>query len=250
MSRPVRLILILVLVLVGFPFSQAAAQEGSDAQQRMTQLAQRFASADPVAAPPSTPKPSREVAAPSVPIDAEALPLGTASDPAADAEQQKLAPPLREGWVLSTLASLGVVIALILFARWAYARLGGTPIASSSSNLVELLSRTAVAPKNHVLLLRVGSRILVTADSGSGMRTLCEITDPEEVATLIAATSAARPDSFSRSFGDMIARIGQHTDVNDADGLGTDQSETHCDAASDTLSSLRHRLHAITGGAA
>jgi len=53
--------------------------------------------------------------------------------------------------------------------------------------IVEVLSRTTVAPRSHVVLMRVGTRILVVSDSPAGMRTLASVEDAEEVAELLGA---------------------------------------------------------------
>ena len=169
----------------------------------------------------------------------------------------------RGGWVLNTLAALGVVIALALALRWAYTKLAGRSVGVTGSRAVETLSRTALAPRNHVLLLRVGRRVLIVNDSAHGMRTLAEVDDPEEVAELLAATASARPDSMSTSFNGLLARFtGGHVANSDraatidADAYlpdrrheGGDDREGDVDRARDQLSRLLSRVR-TTGGQA
>ncbi len=66
---------------------------------------------------------------------------------------------------------------------------------------MRLLSRTVLSPKQQVLLLQVGRRVIVVGDGGAaGMRPLCEITDPDEVAALVGdAKSAEATAAVARS---------------------------------------------------
>lgn len=113
--------------------------------------------------------------------------------------------------LLKTLTALGVVIGLALLARFGYARLGGK-VAIASSPVVEVLSRTSVAPRSHVMLLRVGGRVLVVSDSSAGMRTLASVEDAQEVADLLGAVSAAKPTSISRGFSKLFQRFDEDHD--------------------------------------
>ena len=97
------------------------------------------------------------------------LPLGpTPADGEVGSAGDK-APLLGRNWMMNTLAALGVVIGLIFLLRWIAKRsgMGGGVRVSASSPIVEVLSRTTVAPRSHIVLLRVGSRILVVNDGAA-----------------------------------------------------------------------------------
>ncbi|MBI1336379.1 MAG: hypothetical protein GC164_05395 [Phycisphaera sp.] len=153
------------------------------------------------------------------------------------------------GWALKTLSALGLVIAMILFTRLAMQRLGGRVAAAGRSQAVQVLSRTTVAPRNHVLLLRVGGRILVVNDSSQGMRTLCEVSDPDEVASLIGSVNASKPRSISEGFTQMLHNFNNNLDEADViqDG-GADETEHSVDRAREQVSALIGRLRAISFG--
>ncbi|MFP4144531.1 MAG: flagellar biosynthetic protein FliO [Phycisphaeraceae bacterium] len=151
-----------------------------------------------------------------------------------------------DGWMLSTLAALGLVIGLILLLRWGWTRMGGK-VAAGSSPVVEVLSRTTVAPRNHVLLLRVGGRILVVSDSAGGMRTLESVTDPEEVAELLQGVTAAKETSASRSFGQLLGRFGGDYDQPDPLETGLDDEEHLVDRAREGVSGLLSRVRTMSG---
>jgi flagellar biogenesis protein FliO len=58
--------------------------------------------------------------------------------------------------------------------------------AASSSRAIQVLSRAPIGGKHRILVLQVGRRILIVAESGGQpLSTLCQITDPNEAAALI-----------------------------------------------------------------
>jgi flagellar biogenesis protein FliO len=79
------------------------------------------------------------------------------------------------------LLSLAIVIAAILILRWAARRFLRLPTTLSGCGAVRVLSRTPVSPKQHVLALAVGKRVLIVADNGQQLSTLCELTDASDV---------------------------------------------------------------------
>lgn len=123
-----------------------------------------------------------------------------ASGPAAAAP---MAPSMEYARVLG---ALGVVIGLIFAFRWG-ARFFFPSVAGRSSNrIVQVLARSALTPKQQVILLRVGRRIIVVGDSGVQMNTLCEIAEPDEVASLVGQLNQDRIASGS-GFGSLFGRF-------------------------------------------
>ncbi len=227
-------------------FAQAPAEAGGPApaaEQRLAELAQRYAgeseatSAQPgtaAATPVTSPVPAAEI---------EQRPLGASGD-GRGAESRSAAPS--DGWALSTLAALGVVIGLIFLGRWVYAKLGGRVIARSSP-AVEVLSRTSVAPKNQVLLLRIGQRVLVVGDSSSGLRTLANLDDPEEVAALLQTVTTDQDHSVSKTFHSLVSRFnGDYDGKMQLADEGGDVAEHRVDRTRDSLSGLASRLRSLT----
>ncbi len=152
-------------------------------------------------------------------------------------------------WILDTLTSLGIVIGLILLLRWVWSRLSGQPTATAASaGVVEVLSRTTIAPRNHVLLLRIGHRILIVGDSGSGMNTLATVEDEHEVADLLAAVSASKENSITRNFQQLLGRFGAgHDEIDwDEQADGRDDAEHLLDRTQNNLSSLTSRIRNFT----
>lgn len=141
--------------------------------------------------------------------------------PGAKGTVQPLERPDTSRWMLKTLTAMGIVIGLVLLVRYVYARLGGK-VAGYASPVVEVLSRTTVAPRSHVLLLRVGGRVLVVSDSSAGMRTLASLEDPQEVADVLGAVIAAKPTSISKGFSQLLHRFSDDHEADPAAGSDDD----------------------------
>lgn len=240
------------------PAAPAAELDDASDAQRLQALARRFASGDATRPTSSPATPAEHVERPAAPAPAEAaggappeIPLlerqplgGQARSAAADGE----VPDFNSGasW-LKTVTALGLVLGLIFALRWGWMRATGRPTVSSAPGVVEVLSRTAVAPRNHVLLLRVGGRILIVGDAGDGLRTLANVDDPDEIASLLASVTASRDNSITRNFSQMLS--GFHNDYEPRRPFeeGLDTQEHVVDRARDTVSGLLSRMRVLGG---
>ncbi|MEL7087632.1 MAG: flagellar biosynthetic protein FliO [Planctomycetota bacterium] len=240
----------LLLVTAGLPGTaqeaSAVPSVGPEAEHRLAELAGRYAGGGRAAgAEAQTQSQTQTETATQTAADIEQTPLGFSANRPGDAAGRS---EPTGGWVLSTCAALGVVIGLILAARWAYTKMGGKVIARSSP-AVEVLSRTTVAPKNHVLLLRVGQRVLVVSDSGAGLRTLANLDDPEEVASVLQSVTSQQPASVTKSFNGLVTRFnGEYDAKSQLAEEGGDESEITLDRTRDALSGLKSRLQSLSNG--
>lgn len=100
--------------------------------------------------------------------------------------------------------ALAIVVALILGLRWLSKRLFPGLAAGRATGIVRVLSRSHLTPRQQVLLVQVGRRILVVADNGAQVQPLSEITDPDEVASLVGQAGAQSVSSSSRAFGSAL----------------------------------------------
>lgn len=219
-----------------------------------------------------------EQAAPEQAVKAQAVVAEQAGGEQVDAEEQAPLPPnetlplgqsggglfnasggeassgsgLGDGWLLSTLAALGVVLAMVFGIRWMLRRGGIATASAPQGSLVEVLSRTTIAPRSHVMLMRVGQRILIVSDSSAGMRTLSTIHEPEEVAELLGAVDASRPTSMTQSFGGVMKKLSGQWQEEPAAVGGTEevqslQDAVEMDQARGAVSDVRGRLAALAG---
>lgn len=114
------------------------------------------------------------------------------------------------GWLdLTRLgASLGIVLLLVVLVAWGYRRLVGGAPAARSSPAVRVLSRTVLSPRQQVLLLQVGRRVVVVGDSGGHLAPLSEIHDVDEVTALLASSLGNdEAGEFARVLGQQQSRL-------------------------------------------
>jgi len=105
--------------------------------------------------------------------------------------------------------ALAIVISLIAVLYWVYKKFFGVATAQRYSGAMSVLTRLAVTPKQHLVLLQVGRRVVLVADNGVQMSALSEITDPDEVASLIGQLGSEKAMSAVKamnSFGNVFGR--------------------------------------------
>ncbi len=138
------------------------------------------------------------------------------------------APSLRvgEGW-WRTAGVLVLVIALILAVGAVVKRLAGRSGSllhsmgaggRAPSGLLYVLGRYPVGRGQMLILFKIDRRILVVSQSigvkGGGMRTLCEITDPQEVAAIVLNAAEEEGRSISDRFRELVSGFdSSHSDT-------------------------------------
>jgi flagellar biosynthetic protein FliO len=151
------------------------------------------------------------------------------------------------------LAALGIVIALILVLRWFGKYFFPTAPSRGSSRAVEVISRSPLSPKQQIVLIRVGRRLVVVGDSGSQMNPLCEISDPDEIAALVGQLRDEKTSPTTRAFGAMFGKSRQQFDRSAEDLPAEEQPAPLTEAdedqpitsARDELNGLRDRVRML-----
>ena len=164
-----------------------------------------IAAAPVLAGDPASPE-SRPLPAPSAAPASESAPL------AADK------PGVSAGTV-QTIASLAGVVALIVVlgvtVRLVSRRSGGLMAAMGAggrapSGLLEVLGRYPVGRGSTLILLKMDRRVLLVSQGGGGkfggasMTTLCEVTEPEDVASILLKVRDEEGDTLARKFQGML----------------------------------------------
>jgi flagellar biogenesis protein FliO len=147
------------------------------------------------------------LAASAVPTDdqLESAPIG--SDLPASSPGKSIATPLpTSGFdVPRVLLALAGVLSLIFLMRVAMRRFIPGSVVHRSTSAVKILARTSVAPRQHLLVIQFGKRLILVGDTGAHLNPLCEITDPDEIAGIVAH---AREETMSvaRRFESLFGR--------------------------------------------
>jgi flagellar protein FliO/FliZ len=114
-------------------------------------------------------------------------------------------------WVMFSLS--GVIALIFLLKGISRHIMGGTSRFRSGNQAVQVLGRCFIAPRQQVLLLQVGRRIVVVGDSGGQLQALAQITESDEVAELIGRVKTqSAPLIKGNPFGALFGRAKESFD--------------------------------------
>ena len=107
----------------------------------------------------------------------------------------------------TTGAGLAIAIGLLMSFTWLLRSLAPKSSRPLPRDVVEVLGRAPLGGKQTTQLMRVGSKLVLVAITPEGAETLTEITDPDEVARLIAACDAKRGDGSAAEFDQLLHQM-------------------------------------------
>jgi flagellar biosynthetic protein FliO len=145
------------------------------------------------------------------------------------------------------LMSLGAVLGLIILMYWISRRVLPRGRFGPGARAVQVLGRTSISSKQRLLIVQVGRRVLVLADSGQRLNTLCEITDPDEAAALIGQLQGEPQNSKGKSFGAALSgAMDRFQSVSGTLPKNSDDATEELDATRQELSGLMQRVRVMT----
>ncbi len=110
--------------------------------------------------------------------------------------------------LFSVGSSLLIVIGLFLGVAWCYRKTLNTSLGGIPKHVVSVLGRTAIAPRQQLILVRFGSKLVLVSMNQGESRTISEITDPVEVDQLAGACESHQPHSLTSSFRSILNQTG------------------------------------------
>ena len=122
-------------------------------------------------------------------------------------------PPSLSGTVINIVSSLAIVLGLFFLVVWFLRRGSGTVGGALPSDVLQILGRSQLSPKQQLQLIRVGEKLVLVAVSAGGVQTLTEVTRADEVERLAAACEGTRSGSASDSFRQVLAQLGNQPAV-------------------------------------
>ncbi|MBI5864294.1 MAG: flagellar biosynthetic protein FliO [Planctomycetes bacterium] len=101
-----------------------------------------------------------------------------------------------------TGGALAAVVAVILFLSWGAKALGGGNFGRrlGRTRAIEVVSRTALSPRQSLCLVRVGQRIILIGITPDSIRTLDVIASPEEAAALAGSALSEQASRVDGGF--------------------------------------------------
>ena len=108
---------------------------------------------------------------------------------------------------LSMFFSLAVVLCFFLLVAWLVKKAQPTSFLKLPGDVVQVMGRTPMAPRQQMYVVRFGSKLLLISHQPGQTQTLAEITDADEVQRLAGLLEANRPGSISNSFRDVLKQV-------------------------------------------
>ncbi len=152
----------------------------------------------------------------------ESLPLGRSAAEARGAAASSESGGLVNHWAVRTGLALAAVISLMFVIKWTFQWLSGRGggIGSqlraggrSPSGVLEVLGRYPIARGQTLALLKLDRRILLVAQTASGFQTLSEITNPDEVASILLKTRDDEGESMAARFSALLKELERDPEV-------------------------------------
>jgi flagellar biogenesis protein FliO len=139
-------------------------------------------------------------------------------------------PAAQSKWDLVKVpVALGGVILFIFALRAGGRAMLRTRGRQPSSSAIEVLSRSTISPRQQLMLVRVGRRLVLVGNSGSELSALCQIENPEEVAEVLGQLSADK--SEAKSFRKLVGRAGKEYDTAASAAAESEEDENDLPAA-------------------
>jgi len=159
--------------------------------------------------------------------------------------------------------ALAGVIALILTMAWAFKKVsassGGLAGAVGAggrapAGLVEVLARYPIASRQMLVVLRFDRRVLLCCMTrgsrgvSAAMTTLCELTDPEDVASVLLKARDEAGESIARSFERSLREAEDYLHRSESFDLGSGMQPVPAGRTSGNAGPLARGLEALWQG--
>jgi len=103
-------------------------------------------------------------------------------------------------------AALIGVVSLIFLLQWGAKGLLGNKPGSRASGAISVVARSNIAPRQQLLLVQVGRRLVLVGNTGAAMNALCEINEAGEVSELLGKLATEKSGSIARTFGMLFGK--------------------------------------------
>jgi flagellar biogenesis protein FliO len=131
----------------------------------------------------------------------EKKPIHRTVTTAATASRGKGAAPASGLWDARKIPlALGAVILLILAMRIVGKKLMAGGAGIKTSGALSVVLRSSVSPRQQLVLVKVGRRLVLVGTGGNELTALCQIKDPDEVAELLGQIQAEKATSAASNF--------------------------------------------------
>jgi flagellar biogenesis protein FliO len=156
-------------------------------------------------APETNPQPiPNQPAAPANEAAPDALPLTPPTKTPAGAAQK---PRGATGAITSLVSSLAVVLGLFFVVVWLAKRSSPKGAALLPAEVLEVLGRASLTPRQQMHVVRFGNKLLLVSLSPAGAEPLAEIDDPAEVERVLAICQELQQGSITETFRQVFSQF-------------------------------------------
>ena len=141
--------------------------------------------------------------------------------------------------------ALGAVLLLILGMRSLGKKMVPGAAGGGASRAVQVLLRSPVSPRQQLILVRIGRRLVLVGSSGSEMNPLCQIENPDEVAEILGQIREDKTSSTAKNFVAMFGKAEKSYDAPEPPAEKYDESSDG-QASGEDLTGLTERVRRIT----
>jgi flagellar biogenesis protein FliO len=168
--------------------------------------------------------------------------------PASASPRGKAAVPAGNLWDMQKIPlALGAVILLILAMRIVGKKMMAGGGAFKSSEVLSVILRSSVSPRQQLMLVKVGRRLVLVGTGGNDLSALCQIDDPNEVAELLGQIRAEKTASPASNFRAMFGKAGNAYEPGDEPDEIEEQPASALGAAGGKdLSGITDRIRRIS----
>ena len=116
--------------------------------------------------------------------------------------------------LMTVVLSLLIVLSAFFGVVWLTQRGAAKTAATLPAEVVDVLGRIALAPRQQLQLIRVGRKIVLICITQSSTTTLTEITDDEEVARISGICASQHPGRVTQTFRDVLGQFQRNSNDN------------------------------------
>jgi flagellar biogenesis protein FliO len=109
--------------------------------------------------------------------------------------------------VYTVVSALAIAIGTFLLCAWVLKRGGRITVQTLPAEVVSVLGRVTLEPRQFAQLLRVGNKVVLISLTPNGAETLTEVTDPVEVDRIVGLCQQSQPHSTTKAFEQVLQQL-------------------------------------------
>lgn len=148
-------------------------------------------------------------------------------------------------WYRSGYGALAIVLLVVGLVAWAVRR-WMPAIRISQSDVLRVVARANVTPKHSVALVHLGRRFVMVGIGGDRLSSLCEVSDPDEVAELLGRIGASQVPPVESGFETMLlSETGEYQRAEKNEEAEASPANTKHQRDGTAAGELLHKLRAM-----